>query len=450
MTMANLNITNSIDNILHLTRPRRKTDSSVDKKPPIVLDPKPELSKKPSVQVLQGLSRSRRRASSTTTREPPKDFTTTTTTSNTGKTSASLFSTLTTPPVPSLPPFIPLRSSASKQRLRFSSPADMAADPRDRRAEPQAAATSASTFSPASSKSTYLRPRFSHHYPSFFTSPAPESAAPDQVDPPRTRFSFEYHLPLHEEALTASTATTAQPQSKAQSKAQPQALQHQRQKKHAQKSSVTIAPDPALSDPSDSSDASSSARPHRLHERRSVPNFSLPHVASQSSSVESSPKQQQKQQQQQQQQQQQKRHQRQKSLSTPLAPLDQNSLHAYRPGQGGDSTSGIINALRTNATKRKRQSTIIAQQASRPFAKDAMPLSTLTYSPARSSFVADSKRRAAGSDGENTNPNGTPTRNEDIFLNIARSDSTHRDSLTRSESRRVSDESIPRDEENLV
>lgn len=431
--MANLNITNSIDNILHLTRPRRKTESSVDKKPLIVLDPRPELSKKPSVQVLQGLSRSRRRASSTTTPQPPKDSTP----SNTGKTSASLFSTLTTPPVPSLPPFIPLRSSASKQRLRYSSPADMAADPRDRRAEPQAAATSASTFSPASSKPSYLRPRFSHHYPSFFTSPAPESAAPDQVDPPRTRFSFEYHLPLHEEALTASsaTATTAQPQSKAQ----PQALQHQRQKKHAQKSSVTIAPDPSSSDPSDSSDASSSARPRRLHERRSVPNFSLPHVASQSSSVESSPKQQQKQHQQQQQQQ---RHQRHKSISTPLAPLDQNSLHAYRPGQGGDSTSGIINALRANATKRKRQSTIIAQQASRPFAKDAMPLSTLTYSPVRSSFVADSKRRAAGSDGENTNPNGTPTRNEDIFLNIARSDSTHRDALTRTESRRVSDESI--------
>lgn len=432
--MANLNITNSIDSILHLTRPRRKTESSVDKKPLIVLDPKPELSKKPSVQVLQGLSlsRSRRRASSTTTPQPPKDFTP----SNTGKTSASLFSTLTTPPVPSLPPFIPLRSSASKQRLRYSSPADMAADPRDRRAEPQAAATSASTFSPASSKTSYLRPRFSHHYPSFFTSPVPESAAPDQVDPPRTRFSFEYHLPLHEEALTASsaTATRAQPQSKAQ----PQVLQHQRQKKHAQKSSVTIAPDPSSSDPSDSSDASSSARPRRLHERRSVPNFSLPHVASQPSSVESSPRQQQKQHQRQQHQ----RHQRHKSISTPLAPLDQNSLHAYRPGQGGDSTSGIINALRTNATKRKRQSTIIAQQASRPFAEDAMPLSTLTYSPARSSFVADSKRRAAGSDGENTNPNGTPTRNEDIFLNIARSDSTHRDALTRSESRRVSDESI--------
>ena len=438
MTMANLNITNSIDNILHLTRPRRKTDSAVNKKPPIILDPSPELSKKPSAQVLQGLSRSRRRASLTTTPEGPKNLPSTS--SNTNKTSATLFSTLTTPPVPSLPPFIPLQPSVSKQRLRFSSPADMAADPRDR-AEPHA--TSASTFAPSSSKTSYLRPRFSHHYPSFFTSPESGSAAAeDQVDPPRTRFSFEYHLPLHEEALTASTATTAaQPQTKAQPQPQPQTLPHQRPKKHAQKSSATIAHDPSSSssDPSDSSDNSSSARP-RLHERRSVPNFSLPHVASQSSSAESSPKQKQPQQPEKKQQQYQ-RHHRQKSISTPLVPLDQNSLHAFRPGQEGDSTSGIINALRTNATKRKRQSTILAQQASRPFAKDAMPLSTLTYSPARSSYVADSKRRAAAaSDGENTTPNGTPTRNEDIFLNIARSDSTHRDSLTRSESRRVSDE----------
>lgn len=470
MTMANLNITNSIDNILHLTRPRRKTDSAVDKRPPIVLDPSPGLSKKPSVQVLQDLTRSHRRRASLTTSTVPEASrelsgtnsgdTSSFPSSSASKTSATLFSTLTTPPVPSLPPFIPLCPSTSKQRMRFSNP-DMAAaaDPRDRRAEPHAT-SSASTFAPAtsSSKTSYLRPRFSHHYPSFFTSAEREETAEQQEDErPTSRFSFEYHLPLHEEALTAtSTAAAAAQPLKAQ---KPQVLQIKRPTKHAQKSPpVAIALDPSSSsssDPSDLSDAtSSSAHRPRLHERRSVPNFSLPHVVSQSSSSSAEPSPTSKQQKQalelqqlsQQKQelfhQRHQRHQRHKSISVPLAPRDQNSLLAFRPGQeGGETTSGIINALRSNATKRKRQSTIIAQQlASRPSAKnnEIMPLSTLSYSPARSSFVADSKRRAAAasnSDGENT----TPSRNnEDLFLNIARSDSTHRDALTRSESRRVS------------
>lgn len=414
--MANLNITNSIDNILHYSRPRRKTDSAVDRKPIINLNSKSDATpSKPSTRVLQGLSRRRRSSSNNTPAPAPQDLSSwTTTTSTAGPPTSSLFATLTTPPVPSLPSsFFPLRSRTSKQRLRFSSP-DMAAEPRDPSAlEPLPATNSASTSSPSATGSAYLRPRFSHQYPSFFTSPEP--ALPfNRVDPPRTRFSFEYHPPLHEEALTASATTTA---------AQPQAKTHQRQ--HAQKNSVTVAVDNSASDSSDSS-----PRPGLcLHERRSVPNFSLPNVASQSSSAESSPKQHSKKQQQQQQQK--------NSSSTPLAPLDQNSLHCTRPREG-DSTPGCTtnNALSTNAAKRKRRSTIIAQQASRPIAEDAMPLSTLTYSPARSSFVGDSKSRAIGNDVEKNKPNGT-ARNEDLFLNIAQSDINRRESLTRSESRRV-------------
>lgn len=411
--MANLNITNSIDNILHYSRPRRKTDSAVDRKPIINLNSKSDATpSKPSTRVLQGLSRRRRSSSNDTPAPTPQDLSSwaTSTTSTAGTSTSSLFAALTTPPVPPLPSsFFPLRSRTSKQRLRFSSP-DMAAEPRDPGAlEPLPATNSASISSPSATGSAYLRPRFSHQYPSFFASPEPALSF-NRVDPPRTRFSFEYHPPLLEEALTASATTTA---------AQPQAKTHQRQ--HAQKNSVTVAADNSASDSSDSS-----PRPGRcLHERRSVPNFSLPNVASQSSSAESSPKQHSKQQQQK------------NSSSTPLAPLDQNNLHSTRPREG-DSTPGYTtnNALSTNAAKRKRRSTIIAQQASRPVAKDAMPLSTLTYSPARSSFAGDSKSRAIGNDIEKNKPNGT-ARNEDLFLNIAQSDINRRESLTRSESRRV-------------
>lgn len=416
--MANLNITNSIDHILHYSRPRRKTVSAVDMNPINLNSKSDAIPSKPSTQVLQGLSRKRRSSSSSSVAPAaPQDpsWTTTKTTAATKASTSSLFATLTTPAMPPLPSsFFPLRSRASKQRLRFSSP-DMAVDPRDPGAlEPPPASNSASTSSPSAKGSAYLRPRFSHHYPSFFTSPAPELSS-KQVDSPQTRFSFEYHLPLHEEALTASATTTA---------ARQQSKSHQRRhSQHAQKNSVTAVVNNSASDSSDSS----LSPDRRLHERRSVPNFSLPKVASRSSPAVSSPKQPPKQQQQQQQQQQ-------NSSSTPLAPLDQNNL---RPREG-DSTPGSTtnNALSTNAAKRKRRSTIIAQQASRPFAKDAMPLSTMTYSPARSTFVGDSKSRAVGNGAENNNPNGT-SRNEDLFLNIAQSDPSRRDSLTRSESRRV-------------
>lgn len=75
------------------------------------------------------------------------------------------------------------------------------------------------------------------------------------------------------------------------------------------------------------------------------------------------------------------------------------------------------------------------------------PSSTLTYSPGRSSFAADKTRAVNGAGKQSQEPEHAPngissgddtrSRNEDIFLNIARSDSGRRDSLNRSEFRRV-------------
>jgi hypothetical protein len=106
----------------------------------------------------------------------------------------------------------------------------------------------------------------------------------------------------------------------------------------------------------------------------------------------------------------------------------------------------IDNALSFNASKRRRkQSLSHSQQQSQADVKRRMPVSTATY--VQGSPQASDRDRAIQSIYQTDQEDGARTplaedpksKNEDIFLNIARSDSKRRDSLGRSELRRVSD-----------
>lgn len=196
---------------------------------------------------------------------------------------------------------------------------------------------------------------------------------------PQSQFSFEYRIPLRKRALTAS----------------------------AQQYSSSAAANPLpRRTTSTSSTSSTTTGPVHVQHRRSVPNFSLPHVAALS---------------------------RPSSSSSPLSTLNQNSLHSPRPREV-DSPGD--DALNPNASKRRRPSAVICQDSD----KNTMPTSTLTYSPSRSSFAADKSRALNETDKQSHDPDETITSSasrEDIFLNIARSDSDRRNSLARSEFRRV-------------
>jgi hypothetical protein len=106
----------------------------------------------------------------------------------------------------------------------------------------------------------------------------------------------------------------------------------------------------------------------------------------------------------------------------------------------------IDNALSFNASKRRRkQSLSQSQQQSQADVKRRMPVSTATY--VQGSPQASDRDRAIHNLDQTDQEDGARTpvaedpksKNEDIFLNIARSDSKRRDSLGRSELRRVSD-----------
>ncbi|ODM18955.1 hypothetical protein SI65_05572 [Aspergillus cristatus] len=237
----------------------------------------------------------------------------------------------------------------------------MAADPRDSgpAMEPPA---STSSFSPA------LR--------HLHSSSSSISSSPHRL--PQGQFSFEYHLPLRKRALTASAQQYSSPTAAAANHPAPRR---------------TI------------STSSTTGPVHVPTHRRSVPNFSLPHVAALS---------------------------RQSSFSSPLSTLNQNSLHSPRPRE---VESPGDDALNPNASKRRRQSAVIFQDS----AKTTMPASTQNYVPYRPSFAADKSRAFNGVDKQAQDPDETITSNtsrEDIFLNIARSDSDRRNSLARSEFRR--------------
>ncbi|CBF77285.1 hypothetical protein AN4545.2 [Aspergillus nidulans FGSC A4] len=105
------------------------------------------------------------------------------------------------------------------------------------------------------------------------------------------------------------------------------------------------------------------------------------------------------------------------------------SSAATATGQGGSSAllngGSTLSVQSPNAPKR-RKSTLYSQQ-SPPDVKRRMPSSTATFVQGRS--YADENGAAAKTD-------ESRSRNDDIFLNIARSDSSRRESLGRSELRR--------------
>ena len=279
----------------------------------------------------------------------------------------------------------------------------MVADPRD----PAALEPPASSFPRYYSYHNHHHHHHNHHQrrpplhhsvsnPSLPSSSSASYFAHAKSKIPQSQFSLEYRQPVRKRASTASASAA-------------QHHQHKQQQQQQHRTSTTSTT--------------------TIQHRRSVPNFSLPHVASQFWS----------------------------SQPSPLSTLNQNIL-STRPREV-DFIPGD-DALSPNASKRRRQSALIAHQTARSLAKDIMPSSTLTCSHSRSSFAADKSRAAAVngvSSGKQSqlppppprenNTNGTTphtddsrSRNEDLFLNIARSDSGRRDSLTRSEFRRVGEE----------
>jgi hypothetical protein len=134
------------------------------------------------------------------------------------------------------------------------------------------------------------------------------------------------------------------------------------------------------------------------------------------------------------------------NLSNSRAPKESSSLPpSPRFGLEEDSDSALapdpdstIKALSPNATKRRKDS-FYAQQPL-PSVKRRMPSYTATYTqePDRSRTVNGVDKYTPEDGGRTPMADDARSKNEDIFLNIARSDSSRRESLGRSELRRVS------------
>ncbi|PKX98194.1 putative LPXTG-motif cell wall anchor domain protein [Aspergillus novofumigatus IBT 16806] len=212
--------------------------------------------------------------------------------------------------------------------------------------------------------------------PSSASHPYPSSASSPRL--PQSRFSFEYQLPWHKRALPT------------------------------QASFPSVTP----------SDTDPTPNPQRAFlydgSRRSVPTFSTSRVRN--STAPASPS----------------------HLPSPLS-ISEKSSDFPLPCDA----DSIDNALSFNASKRRRkQSLSQSQQQSQADVKRRMPVSTATY--VQGSPQASDRDRAIHNLDQTDQEDGARTpvaedpksKNEDIFLNIARSDSKRRDSLGRSELRR--------------
>ncbi|PWY73832.1 hypothetical protein BO94DRAFT_589368 [Aspergillus sclerotioniger CBS 115572] len=194
---------------------------------------------------------------------------------------------------------------------------------------------------------------------------------------PQSRFSFEYQYPLRKRALTS----------------------------HLSSSVLNSDDTPADPDPTPTPQRSF------LYDspRRSVPNFHLSHLRDQTV-LDSQP-------------------------PSPRRALEKDSDAALP--LDAHSTARVLSP---NATKR-RKSSLYAQQTI-PDVNRTMPSSTVTYAQGRT--LADERNRAVngldryGQGDGNRTPvaDDFRSKNEDVFLNIARSDSGRRESLGRSELRR--------------
>ncbi|KAK1147457.1 hypothetical protein N8T08_001539 [Aspergillus melleus] len=232
--------------------------------------------------------------------------------------------------------------------------------------------------------------------------PSSPSTSTSQVPPsprvPQTRFNFEYQYPLRRRALTSQTGPSSVD------------------------ASPTSIPNP---DPVSAASASASTTPTPQRtllydrSRRSVPGFtfSQPHRRTPAASASQPP--------------------------SPRLALEEDSDSATPL----DATGSTVRVLSPNATKRRKQS-FNAHQTS-PNVKRRMPSSTVSYLQSRAPTDERAHRAVNGVESGNGfdkygSEDGARTpvaddsrlKNEDIFLNIARSDSTRRESFGRSDLRR--------------
>ncbi|OJJ39002.1 hypothetical protein ASPWEDRAFT_105973 [Aspergillus wentii DTO 134E9] len=212
----------------------------------------------------------------------------------------------------------------------------------------------------------------SSHYPP--TSSHPRRPYPIHTALPQSRFSFEYQVPHRDRSSTSHRSSALQ-------------------------SPYSVGPDPTPT-------------PQRsfLYDgpRRSVPNFSLSNIGNPSSSAAA-------------------------SFAQPSPPLSATERHSsFALPLDADSS---LDALSPNASKRRKH---LSQQTLRVNAKQRMPASTLTYGQGRANGDRAVHRvdNRASEDLTGRTDDTTRSKNEDVFLNIARSDSGRRDSFSRSELRR--------------
>ncbi|KAE8144089.1 hypothetical protein BDV25DRAFT_146216, partial [Aspergillus avenaceus] len=200
----------------------------------------------------------------------------------------------------------------------------------------------------------------------------PHTYVPPVPKLPQGRFSFEYQLPLRRRTLASHTSS--------------------------------LIDTPSVPNPTPSS--------HRTfmydRPRRSIPSFSLSHGRPPKESVSLPP--------------------------SPRFTLDRDPESALAPD--ADST---VKTLSPNATKRRKDS-FYAQQTP-PNVKRRMPSSATIYTQEgilgdRSRIVNGVDRHTLEVSGRTSVADDTRSKNEDIFLNIARSDAGRRESLGRSELRR--------------
>ncbi|EAW23948.1 putative LPXTG-motif cell wall anchor domain protein [Aspergillus fischeri NRRL 181] len=238
------------------------------------------------------------------------------------------------------------------------------------------AGTSASPSAPGTTTTTTTTTAPANSSSSSASHPYPSSASPPRL--PQSRFSFEYQLPWHKRALPTQASFPSET--------------------------------PSDTDPT--------PNPQRAflydRSRRSVPTFSTSRVRN--STAPASPS----------------------HLPSPLS-ISEKSSDFPLPFDA----DSIDNALSFNASKRRRkQSLSQSQQQSQADVKRRMPVSTATY--VQGSPHASDRDRAIYNLDQTDQEDGARTpvaedpksKNEDIFLNIARSDSKRRDSLGRSELRR--------------
>ncbi|KAL4781509.1 hypothetical protein BJX76DRAFT_15514 [Aspergillus varians] len=267
-----------------------------------------------------------------------------------------------------------LHSAAMERRLTIPG------DPRDTRK------AGALTFAGTTTSTTAPSPSVVASRPSAGP-PSPSSPSPARLHHPpslpniprlpQSRFSFEVQHPLRKVALTS----------------------------HLKSASVDRSPPAA--------DSVSTPRHSSLYDRhrKSVPNFHLSHAETQPAS--DSPQ------------------------ISPAAPTTaQRGTSALSSDVGS-----TVRVLSPNATKR-RKSTLYSQQEP-PGAKRRMPSSTASFAQGRSyadeyGTPVKGAERFGQRDGLRSSiADESRSKNEDIFLNIARSDSSRRESQGRSELRRV-------------